>query len=112
MSLLDDCTNYYDVLQVPRDSPHEIIVRQFRALSMRCNPLRNPTNMQVNQMKFDELCEAFEVLSNCKFSFLYYGIVSTYKRKGVANFLVIFCYRGIESHLRQIWRMRPQRGHY
>jgi curved DNA-binding protein CbpA len=73
MSVLEGASNYYEVLQIPRDATHEIIVQQFRALSMRCNPVRNPTNMQVNQLKFDEMCEAFEVLSNCKyFQILFY----------------------------------------
>ena len=66
MSVLEGASNYYEVLQIPRNATHETIVRQFRALSMRCNPVRNPTNLQVNQLKFDEMCEAFEVLSNCK----------------------------------------------
>ena len=48
MSVLDGATNYYEILQVPRDASHDVIVRQFRALAMRCNPERNPTNMQVN----------------------------------------------------------------
>lgn len=38
---------------------------------MRCNPVRNPTNMQVNQLKFDEMCEAFEVLSNSELKAIY-----------------------------------------
>jgi curved DNA-binding protein CbpA len=48
MSVLEGVTNYYEILQVSRDATHENIVRQYRALAMRCNPLRNPTNMQVN----------------------------------------------------------------
>jgi DnaJ-class molecular chaperone len=66
MSILEGATNYYEVLQIPREATHETIVRQYRALAQRCNPTRNPTHMQVNQMKFDEVCEAFQVLSNRK----------------------------------------------
>ena len=39
---------------------------RFRSLSLRYHPLRNPTNMATNQMKFAEICEAHDVLSTRK----------------------------------------------
>jgi len=40
--------NYYEVLEIPRSASLEEINTQFRSLSLRYHPLRNPTNMALN----------------------------------------------------------------
>jgi len=55
--------NYYEILELPRNATIEQVNDQFRSLSLRYHPLRNPTNMATNQMKFAEICEAHDVLS-------------------------------------------------
>ena len=35
----------------------------FRRLALKFHPLRNPTNLATNTAKFNEICEAFDVLS-------------------------------------------------
>lgn len=37
---------------------------RFRRLALKFHPLRNPTNLATNTAKFNEICEAFDVLSN------------------------------------------------
>jgi curved DNA-binding protein CbpA len=48
MSIIDEAASYYQVMEIHRDATHEDIVKQYRALAQRCNPLKNPTNMSVN----------------------------------------------------------------
>ena len=56
--------NYYEILELPRKASFEEINSQFQSLALRYHPMRNPTNMQANQMKFAQICEAHDVLSN------------------------------------------------
>ncbi len=58
--------NYYEILEISRKASLEEISSQFRSLALRYHPLRNPTNMALNQMKFAQICEAHDVLSNGK----------------------------------------------
>ena len=41
---------------------------------MKHHPLKNPAEMKINLQKFHEICEAYEVLSNCKPSFVHYSL--------------------------------------
>lgn len=56
--------NYYEILEIPRTASLEEINSQFRSLSLRYHPLRNPTNMALNAQRFAQICEAHDVLSN------------------------------------------------
>ena len=83
--------NYYDTLEVDRMATDEQInisyvsqfhyknqilfkvyerllimlcIYRFRRLALKFHPLRNPTNLATNTAKFNEICEAFDVLSN------------------------------------------------
>ena len=56
--------NYYEVLELPRNATYEQIDNQFRSLALRYHPMRNPTNIATNSMKFAQICEAHDVLSN------------------------------------------------
>lgn len=71
MSITKEPQTYYETLEVRRDATYEDLVRQFKSLSLRYHPLRNPTNMATNQIKFGEICEAFDVLSNLEHRAIY-----------------------------------------
>jgi len=60
--------NYYEILEIPRKASLQDINSQFKSLALRYHPLRNPTNMALNQMRFAQICEAHDVLSNGKFT--------------------------------------------
>lgn len=57
-------TNYYETLEIQRDSTSEQITHAFKRLSMKYNPIKNPANQASNQQKFGQICEAYDVLSN------------------------------------------------
>lgn len=56
-------TDYYKVLGVERSASKEEIKKQFRKLSMKYHPDRNPDNPE-SEDKFKELNEAYSVLSD------------------------------------------------
>lgn len=56
--------NYYEVLEIPRTATSENISNAFRRLAVKFHPEKNPSNKAANQAKFDEICEAFDVLSD------------------------------------------------
>jgi molecular chaperone DnaJ len=69
--------NYYDVLEIPRTATHEQIAgaydkhkynffHSFRRLALKYHPLRNPSDLATNTAKFNEICEAYDVLSHSK----------------------------------------------
>ena len=60
MSSLD----YYNILEITRNSNQEDITNAFKRLSVKYNPHTNLTSQGSNQVRFDRICEAFEVLSN------------------------------------------------
>ena len=43
---------------------------RYRRLALKYHPLRNPTDIATNSVRFAEICEAFDVLSNRKFKYL------------------------------------------
>ena len=66
MAYAMEIENYYEILEVPRTASMEEIHSQFKSLALRYHPLRNPTNMATNQLRFSQICEAHDVLSNSK----------------------------------------------
>jgi DnaJ homolog subfamily B member 13 len=48
-------------------TPIPLIDYRFRRLALKFHPLRNPTDLATNSSRFSEICEAYDVLSNCKF---------------------------------------------
>lgn len=56
--------NYYETLEIPRTATSEGITMAFRRLALKYHPEKNPSNKAANTQKFDEICEAFEVLSD------------------------------------------------
>ena len=70
--------NYYDNLELPRTASYEQIAQayisylltdtlRFKRLSLKFHPIKNPADLATNSVRFAELCEAYEVLSNRKF---------------------------------------------
>jgi DnaJ-class molecular chaperone len=55
-----------------------LIINRFRRLSLKFHPLRNPTDLATNTYRFNEICEAYDVLSNCNNA---YVITVTVERK-------------------------------
>ena len=56
--------DYYEVLNLERNSLKDEICESFRKLSLKWHPDRNPKNRKTSYTKFSEICEAFEVLSD------------------------------------------------
>ncbi len=57
--------DYYEVLDVARDAPQAEIKRAFRRLAMKYHPDRNSDDAEA-ELKFKEVKEAYEVLSDEK----------------------------------------------
>lgn len=56
--------NYYDVLQLPRNSSDVEIKKAYRKLAMKWHPDKNPDNAEEAAGKFQEIGEAYDVLSD------------------------------------------------
>ena len=56
--------NYYQILGVRRDANAEEIRKAFRELALRFHPDRNVGNLQEAEERFEEINEAYEVLSD------------------------------------------------
>jgi DnaJ-class molecular chaperone len=52
---------------------------RFKKLALRHHPLKNPSDMAINLLKFHEICEAYEVLSNRKITSSFYRILALNK---------------------------------
>ncbi|KAF2647806.1 heat shock protein DnaJ, partial [Lophiostoma macrostomum CBS 122681] len=57
--------DYYHVLEVEQDAPHETIVRSYRKLALKRHPDRNPgSDRAVATAEFQLLGEAYDTLSD------------------------------------------------
>jgi len=54
---------YYEVLEVERNTPGDMIKKSYRKLALQYHPDRNPDDSQAEE-KFKEASEAYEVLSD------------------------------------------------
>jgi curved DNA-binding protein CbpA len=66
MATSGEILTYYEQLDVARDAPYSEILRAFKQKSLATHPTRNPNDLTVNIVKFREICEAFDVLSQGK----------------------------------------------
>ncbi len=55
--------DYYEILEVARDSDNEVIKKAYRKLAIQFHPDRNPDNKEAED-KFKELSEAYSILSD------------------------------------------------
>jgi curved DNA-binding protein CbpA len=77
--------NYYDILQVPKNSTNEEIKKSYRKLAMKWHPDKNPDNKEEAAKKFQEIGEAYDVLNDLEKRAIYdqYGYEGL--RDGVEN---------------------------
>ena len=63
--------DYYQILNVSRDSSSEDIKKAFRTLAFQYHPDRNPSDSVAAEHRFKEINEAYEVLSDDRSRKLY-----------------------------------------
>ena len=57
--------DYYKVLNLDRETAtHETIASAYRELALQYHPMGSKANQDTNMRKFNQICEAYEVLSN------------------------------------------------
>lgn len=56
--------NYYDVLGVPKGANESEIKKAYRKLAMKWHPDKNPDILEEASRKFQEVGEAYDVLSD------------------------------------------------
>merc|ERR1712217_288097 len=64
MGAAEEKRNYYEVLEVPKDADEKAIKSAYRKLALKWHPDKNPDDRQTAEIKFREVAEAYEVLSN------------------------------------------------
>jgi DnaJ family protein B protein 4 len=77
--------NYYETLQIPKNSTDVDIKKAYRKLAMKWHPDKNPDNAEEAARKFQEIGEAYDVLSDMEKRAIYdqYGYEGL--RDGVPN---------------------------
>lgn len=56
--------DYYSLLEVPRSATLEDIQRAYRRLALKWHPDKNPDNKDVAELRFKDISEAYQVLSD------------------------------------------------
>ncbi|KAJ4797912.1 hypothetical protein LUZ62_049158 [Rhynchospora pubera] len=54
--------DYYEILHVGRGVSDEELKKAYRKLALRWHPDKNPTNKQEAEVRFKQICEAYEIL--------------------------------------------------
>jgi curved DNA-binding protein CbpA len=77
--------NYYDILQVQKNSSDVDIKKSYRKLAMKWHPDKNPENSEEAAKRFQEIGEAYDVLSDLEKRAIYdkYGFEGL--RDGIPN---------------------------
>lgn len=61
---MSDHVNYYDILEIPKNSSSEEIKKGYSKLAKKWHPDRNPDNVEEATQKFKDISVAYGVLSN------------------------------------------------
>lgn len=77
--------NYYEVLQLPKNSSDAEIKKAYRKLAMKWHPDKNPDNAEEAAKKFQEIGEAYDVLSDMEKRAIYDQFGYEGLRDGVQN---------------------------
>lgn len=77
--------NYYDVLQLPKNSSDADIKKAYRKLAMKWHPDKNPDNAEEAAQKFQEIGEAYDVLSDTEKRAIYDQFGYEALRDGIQN---------------------------
>jgi len=72
---------YYELLEIPRNSPATEIKKSYRKLALKWHPDKNPENAEEATIRFKEISEAYEVLSDEKKR----GIYDKYGKDGLTS---------------------------
>ena len=77
--------NYYDILEVPKNATDADIKKAYRRLAMKWHPDKNPDNAEEAARIFQDIGEAYDVLSDMEKRAIYdrYGYEGL--RDGVPN---------------------------
>jgi DnaJ-class molecular chaperone len=63
--------NYYEMLEVTKTASEADIKKAYRRLALKWHPDKNPDNQKEAEIRFKEISEAYEVLSDSKYQFLF-----------------------------------------
>jgi len=55
---------YYEILELTKSASDSDIKKAYRTLALRWHPDKNPTNLKESEVRFKEISEAYEVLSD------------------------------------------------
>ncbi len=68
--------NYYDTLEIPKGASEGDIKKAFRKLAMKWHPDKNVETREASSKRFQEIGEAYDVLSDLEKRAIYdqYGI--------------------------------------
>lgn len=77
--------DYFEVLEVTRDSGADEVKRAFRRMATRFHPDTHPENATFCARKFAEVCAAYEVLSDAKLRAVYTQYGAEALRAGVSE---------------------------
>ena len=101
MSSFVEKKTYYQILDLQRNATNEQIQIAFKMLATRFHPMRNPTDMMSAASRFAEICEAYDVLSDCKFSNCFY-LAQQWKTKRFMMTMGNWCLSLAASHLKAV----------
>ena len=58
--------SYYEILEITKNASESEVKKAYRSLALRWHPDKNPENMKEAEIRFKEISEAYEVLSDSK----------------------------------------------
>jgi DnaJ-class molecular chaperone len=68
--------NYYEMLELPKNASEADIKKAYRRLALKWHPDKNPDNQKEAEKRFKEISEAYEVLSDSKYSYFFFRSLS------------------------------------